>query len=431
MLAEWKPPVYDPAGIRLITSSIRRNSPQSLDSQIHHNNLLNNILAKIEADAAGVDDAVMLDLEGFVAETNATNIFLVERGVLVTPIADRCLPGITRRVVLEIAREAGIPTDERRVAPAELRAADEAFTTGTMGELSPVLEIDGLALGDGGAGPLTRRLQGLFRQRTAGRGRASAPLAERASAVRAAHGWRCAPGRRHGWRGAGGRVGDVPRTAAQQEYEDRLRLREAELSRLDRRDRRLGNARVAAALLALAAVWPVLIRQSWSLWWLAAPAAAFVALVAAHGPIVAALGRLRLGVAFYRRGLARMAGEWGDPLDDGARFQAAEHPYAEDLDLFGPGSLYALLCTAHSLPGRDTLAGWLAGAAAPAEIEGRQAAAAELAGRLDLQEGLAVLAADLSPEIGAERLDRWGGEAPLLGGLTIPLVAVAFAVLNC
>ena len=78
VLAEWKPPVYDPAGIRLITSSIRRNSPQSLDSRIHHNNLLNNILAKLEADAAGVDDAVMLDLQGFVAETNATNIFLVE-----------------------------------------------------------------------------------------------------------------------------------------------------------------------------------------------------------------------------------------------------------------------------------------------------------------------------------------------------------------
>ncbi len=167
VLAEWKPPVYDPAGIRLITSSIRRNPPQCLDSRIHHNNLLNNILAKLEADAAGVDDAVMLDLRGFVAETNATNIFLVKYGELATPIADGCLPGITRKVVLEIAREAEIPTREARITPAELWTADEVFTTGTMGELSPVLEIDGRRIGDGGAGPLTRRLRELFRERTA------------------------------------------------------------------------------------------------------------------------------------------------------------------------------------------------------------------------------------------------------------------------
>lgn len=166
VLAEWKPPVYDPAGIRLITSNIRRNPPQCLDSRIHHNNLLNNILAKLEADAAGVDDAVMLDLEGFVAETNATNIFLVKDGELATPIADRCLPGITRKAVLEIARAAQMPAAERRVTTADLWTADEVFTTGTMGELSPVLEIDGRRIGDGAAGSLTRRLQALFRERT-------------------------------------------------------------------------------------------------------------------------------------------------------------------------------------------------------------------------------------------------------------------------
>ncbi len=120
MLAEWKPPVYDPAGVRLITSSIRRNAPQCLDSRIHHANLLNNILAKLEADAAGADDAVMLDTRGFVAETNATNLFLVKDGALATPIADHCLPGITRAVVLELAREAGIPAEERRIEPEEL-----------------------------------------------------------------------------------------------------------------------------------------------------------------------------------------------------------------------------------------------------------------------------------------------------------------------
>ncbi len=170
VLAEWKAPVYDPDGIRLVTAAIRRNSPQCLDSAIHHNNLLNNILAKLEADAAGVDDAVMLDLRGFVAETNATNIFLVEHGELATPIADSCLPGITRKVVLEIARAADIPAREGRLTPTDLWAADEVFTTGTMGELSPVLEIDGRRIGSGRAGVVTRRLQELFRERTAREG---------------------------------------------------------------------------------------------------------------------------------------------------------------------------------------------------------------------------------------------------------------------
>jgi branched-chain amino acid aminotransferase group I len=167
VLAEWKPPVYDRRGIRLVTSSWRRNPPQCLDSKIHHNNLLNNILAKIEANHAGVDDAVMLDLDGFVAETNATNLFMVTRGVLVTPTADHCLPGITRAIVLEIAAAAGIAAVERRVTLAELYAADEVFATGTMGELVPVLEIDGRRIGEGAAGALTERLRQLFAQRTA------------------------------------------------------------------------------------------------------------------------------------------------------------------------------------------------------------------------------------------------------------------------
>lgn len=170
VLAEWKEPVYPADGIRLITASVRRNSPQSLDSKIHHANLLNNILAKMEADAAGADDAVMLDLSGFVAETNATNLFLVKRGRLRTPRADACLPGITRAVVLEIAREAAIPAEEAAITPAELYTADELFTTGTMGELTPVLEVDGRTVGTGSPGPVTARLRELFRRRTATEG---------------------------------------------------------------------------------------------------------------------------------------------------------------------------------------------------------------------------------------------------------------------
>lgn len=170
VLAEWKDPVYDPGGIRLVTSAIRRNTPQCLDSKIHHNNLLNNILAKIEANVAGVDDALMLDLQGFVSETNATNVFLAKRDTLLTPHADSCLPGITRRVVMDIALAEGIPLEERNVSIAEVYAADEIFTTGTMGELSPVLEVDGRRIGAGAPGPMTRRLSGLYAARTASDG---------------------------------------------------------------------------------------------------------------------------------------------------------------------------------------------------------------------------------------------------------------------
>jgi branched-chain amino acid aminotransferase group I len=166
VLAEWKAPVYDDSGIRLITSSVRRSSPVHLDSKIHHNNLLNNILAKIEADVAGVDDALMLDVLGFVAETNATNVFIIRDGVLMTPHADACLPGITRRVVLEIAGEDGLHAVERNVSLSEVYTADEVFTAGTMGELTPVLEVDGRAIGSGAPGPITGRLRELFRART-------------------------------------------------------------------------------------------------------------------------------------------------------------------------------------------------------------------------------------------------------------------------
>ena len=170
VLAEWKDLVYDQQGIRLITSSVRRNNPQCLDSKIHHNNLINNILAKIESNLAGVDDALMLDLNGFVSETNATNVFLVRGGGLHTPHADSCLPGITRKTVMEAAVRAGIPLQERNVSLAEVYTADEVFTTGTMGGLAPVLEVDGRRIGDGTRGPVTIRLQGLHAEQAAATG---------------------------------------------------------------------------------------------------------------------------------------------------------------------------------------------------------------------------------------------------------------------
>ena len=170
VLAEWKAPVYDRAGIRLVTASTRRNSPSTLDSKIHHNNLLNNILAKIEANVAGADDALMLDIAGFVSETNATNVFLVRRGALFTPHADSCLPGITRGLVIEIARGAGLPVTEKNLSLTEVYTADEMLTTGTMGELTPVVEVDGRKIGSGARGPVTERLQALYAERTANEG---------------------------------------------------------------------------------------------------------------------------------------------------------------------------------------------------------------------------------------------------------------------
>lgn len=171
VLAEWKQPVYDnEGGIRLITSAIRRNSPEFLDSKIHHNNLLNNILAKIQADLAGVDDAVMLDQNGFLSETNATNLFLLRGERVLTPFATACLPGITRGLVIELCHENEIVIEERDLSLTELYTADEAFTTGTMGELSPVLEVDGRQIGTGSPGRMTQRLQKLFAAKTAAEG---------------------------------------------------------------------------------------------------------------------------------------------------------------------------------------------------------------------------------------------------------------------
>ena len=164
VLAEWKPSVYSDDGIRVITASTRRNTPQCLDSKIHHNNLLNNILASIEANVAGVDSAIMLDIQGFVSETNDTNLFVVNKGVVMTPHADSCLPGLTRAMVLDICRGNGIPAEERNLSLTELYTADEVFTSGTMGELTPVLEADGRVIGDGRIGPLTLRLQSLHRE---------------------------------------------------------------------------------------------------------------------------------------------------------------------------------------------------------------------------------------------------------------------------
>lgn len=163
VLAEWKPLVYDnEAGIRVITSTQRRNGPQYLDSKIHHNNLLNNILAKIQANIAGVDAGVMLDDRGFVAELNDTNMFMVKDGKLFTPFAHACLHGITRGFVMELARANGIEFQERNLSLVEFYNADEVFATGTMGELTPIVEIDGRPIENKAGSNLRAKLNALM-----------------------------------------------------------------------------------------------------------------------------------------------------------------------------------------------------------------------------------------------------------------------------
>ena len=170
VLAEHKAPVYSKAGLSLFTSSIRRPGPDVLDPKIHHANLLNSMLAKIQATAAGADDALMLDGRGFIAETNATHLFMVQGGIVLTPTVAACPEGITRATVLDICRVEGIPHEVRDLSLTELYRADEAFCTGTMGELAGVTQVDGRRIGNGGIGPMTQRLSSLYGKRTASGG---------------------------------------------------------------------------------------------------------------------------------------------------------------------------------------------------------------------------------------------------------------------
>ena len=176
VLAEHKPPVYAKTGLSLITSKIRRPPPDVLDARIHHANLLNSILAKIEANNAGADDALMLDTRGFVAETNATHVFIVRNsgsrtsGDLATGHVVACPEGITRATVIEICAAEKIRCVETDLSLVDVYGAHEMFCTGTMGELAGVIKIDNRQIGDGNVGPMTKRLSDLYLQRTATEG---------------------------------------------------------------------------------------------------------------------------------------------------------------------------------------------------------------------------------------------------------------------
>jgi branched-chain amino acid aminotransferase len=170
MLAEHKAPVYAKTGLTLITSKIRRPPPEVLDARIHHANLLNSILAKIEANNVGADDALMLDTRGFVAETNATHVFIVRNSDLATSRVVACPDGITRATVIEICAAEKIRCVQTDLSLVDVYGASEMFCTGTMGELAAITKIDNRQIGDGNVGPMTKRLSDLYAQRTASEG---------------------------------------------------------------------------------------------------------------------------------------------------------------------------------------------------------------------------------------------------------------------
>ena len=144
VLAEWKKKVYDfSKGIRAIISSIRRSIPAFLDSKIHHNNMLSLVIAKMHANIAGFDAAVMLDERGFVAELNDTNLFMTKNNKVYTPFPHACLPGITRGTFMELLKENNIEIEERDLTLVEFINADLVFATGTNGEITPVTEMEG------------------------------------------------------------------------------------------------------------------------------------------------------------------------------------------------------------------------------------------------------------------------------------------------
>lgn len=167
IIAEHKPVAAEPAPLRLRTASMRRPQPQVLDPTIHHANQLNSILARLEVmDDDRVDAALLLDTAGFVAEADTANVFCVRGGVVCTPPATACLPGVTRASVLELCRDAGIAAREQPLTLRDLYGADEVFLTGTQCELVPVVCVDGRTIGTGQPGPVWRSLLSAYRALT-------------------------------------------------------------------------------------------------------------------------------------------------------------------------------------------------------------------------------------------------------------------------
>ena len=152
-----------PRPITLATVPHLRGLPMTQDPKLYSHSKLNCILACIAADKAGADEALMLDIHGFVNTTNACNVFIVRKGALWTSTGDYCMNGITRGKVIDLARAHGIPVFERNFSLVDVYGADEMFLTGTFGAQTPVGAVDGRVIGTGQIGPVTERLRGLYK----------------------------------------------------------------------------------------------------------------------------------------------------------------------------------------------------------------------------------------------------------------------------
>lgn len=161
------PEKYYEEGLTIVTVPTTRNLVNSVNPAIKSLNYLNNILARIEANNAGVEEAILLNSEGFVAECTGDNVFIVHKGRLLTPpLSAGALYGITRGTVLDCARNLGIPCAEPQLTRYDVYIADEMFLTGTAAEMVPVVKVDGRVIGDGKPGPVTLQLLAAFRERT-------------------------------------------------------------------------------------------------------------------------------------------------------------------------------------------------------------------------------------------------------------------------
>jgi len=153
-----------PRPIRLATVPHMRGLPMTQDPKLNSHSKLNCILACIAAEKAGADEALMLDVNGFVNTTNACNFFVVKKGAVWTSTGDYCMNGITRQKVIDLCRDNGIPVYERNYSLVDTYSADEAFLTGTFGAQTPVGEIDGRVIGTGQMGPMTQRIRDLYKE---------------------------------------------------------------------------------------------------------------------------------------------------------------------------------------------------------------------------------------------------------------------------
>lgn len=198
------------------------------------------------------------------------------------------------------------------------------------------------------------------------------------------------------------------------EYKSRLEARLGEAARYDRRHISLGNARLGVACCAVVMAWMVFSRGWFNGWWLLAPAGAFLILAVIHERILRQRDHCERAAKFYERGLGRLGDSWTGKGEAGDRFRDESHPYSDDLDLFGKGSLFELLSIARTRAGEEFLAAWLSAPAPLDEIRARQEAVEELRGRLDLREDLAVLGEETRAGIDAHALPRWGAEPPVL-----------------